>query len=221
MGLYVAVGYLDEMKACDSEGYEWAQKEFEQLYRYLKTEGYSDWREPEQLPALGLRSHVSSFPYHTIHYLRRVYALWSRLDDKSDPQSTIVPMTESETIDDYDMLIEDETSILMSHLLCHSDTSGWYVPIDFSSPLFAPESFKIHGGGMVGSSHALLRELCRIAPALGIRLEDGILSDEEATRVYQECVSAHQPWSIEYTAWLALFEKARVSILFGTAIRFS
>jgi hypothetical protein len=38
-------------------------------------------------------------------------------------------------------------------------------------------------GGMLGSSFMLLKELQAVAPALGIRLVNGQLSDEEAEKI--------------------------------------
>ena len=46
-----------------------------------------------------------------------------------------------------------------SHLLCHADYAGYYIPVDFADPLFLPEEAKIGGAGMVGSSQQLLAEL--------------------------------------------------------------
>jgi hypothetical protein len=62
----------------------------------------------------------------------------------------------------------DETSVLASHLLCHSDAGGYYVPVDFGDPLFLPEEAEVRGAGMVGSSQGLLAELAGIASPLGI-----------------------------------------------------
>jgi hypothetical protein len=50
-----------------------------------------------------------------------------------------------------DKAIDDQSSMLSSHLPCHSDCEGYYVPIDFGEPLFADED-AFAGAGMLGSS---------------------------------------------------------------------
>jgi hypothetical protein len=73
---------------------------------------------------------------------------------------------------------------------------------------------------MLGSSQQLMRELVLVAPALGVRLENGRLSDEEAARI-DSLLEEDEGLYRELSAWILLFECARVSVEQVTAISFS
>jgi hypothetical protein len=66
----------------------------------------------------------------------------------------------------------------------------------------------------------LLEELVRIAPKLGIALDDGQLSDAEADKINKDSESEEGLW-IEKTVWISLFEAARLSIEHKTAVCFA
>ncbi len=117
-----------------------------------------------------------------------------------------------------DPAVEEELGLLRSHLICHADDEGAYVPLDFEEVL-VDDSEEIAGGGLVGSSQRLLAELQAVAPALGIALEDGELSDDEAERLAGE-IHAETGFWIEKAVWLDLFEAARLSVQHNAAIVF-
>ena len=73
---------------------------------------------------------------------------------------------------------------------------------------------------MLGSSYSLMEELLQIAPKLGIHLVDNKLSDEEANKVNQ-LADSKEGFYREYAVWIILFEAARLSIEYKTAISFS
>jgi hypothetical protein len=131
-----------------------------------------------------------------------------------------MPTGEEGLTNEDENVIEDAGSMLSSHLLCHSDAEGFYVPVSFSEPLFDVDDIGIPGG-MLGSSYALLDELREVAPAIDIDLKDGELTDGEADRLYEVgCDDAH-PWTREYVVFLALWEAAKASIAHKTAIVFT
>ncbi len=66
----------------------------------------------------------------------------------------------------------------------------------------------------------LQNELVAVAPALGIRLENGQLSDQEADKLNRE-IEAQSPLWIEEVVWFSLFEAARLSIEHKAAICFA
>jgi hypothetical protein len=112
--------------------------------------------------------------------------------------------------------LEREFTVDMdSHVICHSDVEGFYVPIDFRHPIFDDHIW----GGWLGSSQRALAELVRTAPLLEIPLRKGKLSDKEAKLIAEEKDRAHPCWR-ERRVWLKFFEAARHSIDFGTAISF-
>ena len=108
--------------------------------------------------------------------------------------------------------------MMESHLLCHSDCEGFYFPIPFTNILFDKKD-RIPGG-MLGSSVMLQKELIAVAPALGIRLDKGKLTDQEAQKINRE-VEAESPLWIEKAVWISLFEAARLSIEHKAAICFA
>lgn len=101
---------------------------------------------------------VAGFDYDALHFLRRVYLL----------QVCGLPVTPVDELGgDYEQLLEMfEATAQQSHLVWHYDHAGAYVPVDFPSPLSSDEL--LAGGGPLGSSHALLRELEVVAPSIGI-----------------------------------------------------
>ncbi|TVL92551.1 hypothetical protein [Streptomyces sp. SAJ15] len=101
---------------------------------------------------------VAGFDYDALHLLRRAYLL----------QLCGLAVTPVDELGgDYEQLLEMfESTAKQSHLVWHYDHAGAYVPVDFAAPLSSDEL--LEGGGPLGSSHGLLRELHAVAPALGI-----------------------------------------------------
>ncbi|NHZ82768.1 hypothetical protein F2P44_26325 [Massilia sp. CCM 8695] len=114
-----------------------------------------------------------------------------------------------------DPALEAQLDRLKSHLVCHSDAEGFYVPVAFGDPAFHAEL----PGGILGSSYRLLEELIVVAPAIGVELVNRALTDGEAARISQLASSEHGLYR-ELCAWLALYEAARLSIEHKTAIVF-
>lgn len=215
MGLSVSVGTLADLKKHDPEGADWLRESLQRVQQLLQSKGAGSWQEPEELGELRLRPHVSSFPYSFLHYLRRAYA-WA-VERPGTPLEPVGP--EDLSVED-EQLIDVATAAMDSHLLCHSDSEGFYVPVDLSEPLFDVEDRGV-AGGVVGSSQGLLRELQRVAPLLGIHLgPQGTLSDEEAQHVHEESMHEGLPFWREKLVWLALYECAQASVTHRTALCF-
>ncbi|RSZ45970.1 MULTISPECIES: hypothetical protein [unclassified Variovorax] len=237
MGLAVCVGMLAELLEDDPESAEGFEEELAEVNRVLAAAGLPQHTEPREPMEFDSRASIDGFPYSFIHYLRRAYA--HRL---LSPDWVATPLA-----DDVDPTADPKIQALLdgseSHLLCHSDAEGFYVPVDFDDVLFDEECGdgedeaeegdadddrgedelveEVGGlpGGMLGSSYRLLEELVFVAPALGIRLEDGELSDEEAQRI-DDLIEEDDGLYREYVSWLLLYESARLSIEHGTAIVF-
>ncbi len=207
MGLGVGVGVLAEVD--DEEEAAEYRVEFDALSAALAAEGVS-WREPEGVTVPPMRENFGGFPYSWLHFLRRVLAL-------VDDGQPVTPVAGPELSAEDDAQINELAIMFESHLVCHSDCDGYYIPVDFKCPLFLPEEAGVAGGGMVGSSQGLLTELRRCAPAIGIRLDDdGSLSDVEAARLCK--LSDGADYAVESIVWLTLHEACRVSIASGCAI---
>ncbi len=217
MGLAINVGYLANLERNDAEGAESFKQDLEKLNAVLLKNKLQPHQEPQLSKPIPTRNACMSFPYSTIHYLRRVYAhvyyqreyedaewIAEPLKDREDP-------TKDDVLDDvYDYLLG------INHLLNHSDAEGYYVPQDFEEVILDNSI----PGGMIGSSQQLLNELIEVAPALKIKLNGNNLSDDEAKRI-NDLAGSSQGLFREYTAWLALFEAARLSIEHKTLIVFS
>ena len=214
MGLAICVGILADLIENDPESVEHFEADFAAANRKLAEAGLPPHIEPRTLPPLESRAPLDGLPYSFIHYLRRAYAhrvttpgwIATPLPEDTDP-------TEDETLEDVAHMFE-------SHLLCHSDAEGFYLPVDFEDVIFAEEDETDLPGGMLGSSYRLLEELVLVAPALGITLSDGELSDEEAARI-ADSMGEDEGLYREIESWLLLYESARLSIAHKTAIVFT
>lgn len=206
MGLSISVGLLYDQARNDPEGYEHHRRGFVRLGRALRAEGVR-WAEPEIAAPPSPHVFSGGFPYGYLTRLRRVLVLAGR----GEPVVP-VPQSGSEAWHRDLARIDDETSLFASHLLCHADNAGYYVPVDFTDPLFLPPESGVAGAGMVGSSQLLLAELDGLASALGIRLTDAHsvsvgLSDDD-------------PFGPEKWAWGQLRQACLASIAGGHAVVF-
>ncbi|WP_433857099.1 hypothetical protein [Streptomyces kronopolitis] len=160
---------------------------------------------------------IAGFDYDALHFLRRAYLL--RLCGLE-----VTPV--DELGGDYEQLLEMfEATAQESHLVWHYDHAGAYVPVDFPQPLANDEL--LEGGGPLGSSHGLLRELELVAPSLGIDPANppappappaGPTSlEERASAVPLD----DSPFARERHVWLGLHAAATRSLGQGSMIVFS
>ena len=210
MGLGISVGILADLIINDQEAAAWVREDLKIVNRYLTEAGLPAHVEPEQLPPLDWRTKDRSFSYSPLHHLRRVYAR-----TKEDPNWELTPVAEGED-PIKDQAVEDELYMFRSHLLCHSDAEGYYVPIDFTEVLSGDDI----PGGFIGSSYRLRDELIVAARPLKITLVDGVVSDAEIQRI-EAIIAKKELFYREHLAWLALFEATRLSIQHKSMIAFT
>lgn len=214
MGLSISVGVLAS-NCADKEACAYLRRGFKEVNRLLKSNKLPLHKEPSNLPRLDYRKRsVIGQPYSNLHHLRRAvaYAIrgYTKLPDFGDADPCEDDM--------YDRVL----SCFESHIICHSDCEGFYVPVDFAEPLYddlKDSDPRCIVGGILGSSQGAMRELVKVAPLLGIRLKAGNVSDREFARL--DTLSHGD--SSEATAvhvWLNFFEAARLSIARATAIVF-
>lgn len=204
------VGILCDLNLNDQEGYIFVKKDFDAMNEFLKKNNYTPHIEPESLPEFENRCELNGYPYSFLHYLRNGYA-----HRKSDPT-----WMAKENIYDYepdnDPVVEYEMDKMESHLLCHSDTGGYYLPVEFDSILYdeilIPDFF-------LGSSFKLMRELIEVAPALNIEVVDNDIQQTIIDSINHDMDSQNGIW-IHRIVWFSLFEAARLSIKYRTAISF-
>lgn len=160
---------------------------------------------------------VAGFDYDALHLLRRAYMLQlCRLE--------VAPV--DALGGDYEQLLEMfEQTAQQSHLVWHYDHAGAYVPVDFPAPLATEEL--LEGGGPLGSSHGLLRELEAVAPHLGIDPQNPPPPPEPPSRPTELEEPAESPalgdspFARERHVWLGLHQAATRSLAQGSMIIFS
>lgn len=206
MGLSLTTFRLAVLRSADPEAAEWFEGELALVNALLVQSGSPEHSEPEHVGDVRPRRHRSSFPYRDLHHLWRAFAR-VRLG------VPVTPLHPGEDPSD-DPAIDEVALPMQTHLLCHADNKGYYVPVDFEDVVF-DEALP---GGMMGSSLRLLDELIEVAPAIGVVLVDGVLMDEEAARLADD---ADPCLCTERRVWLALYEGARVSIEGRTILVFA
>jgi hypothetical protein len=210
MGLDITVGILDWQARNDAEGLAHQRRAFARLTEALAAEGV-EWSEPEVAePPVG-PAVTAGFPYSYLTHLRRI-AVLAMLGEPLTPAAE----TGREQYERDCEKVQDEAAMLSSHLLCHADNAGYYVPVDFGDPLFLPEEAGVDGYGMVGSSQRLLAELADVAPALGIELD----ADGALTPAAEAGLDHDGPFEAETFTWHQLYRACRASVRSGHAIVF-
>jgi len=161
---------------------------------------------------------AAGFDYEALHFLRRAHLL----------QLCGLEVTPVDELGgDYQQLLEMfESTAQQSHLVWHYDHAGAYVPLDFAAPLATDELME--GGGPLGSSHGLLRELEAVAPALGIEPANPPSAPEPPDRPTDLDEPAtvpagygEGPFGRERHVWLGLHTAATRSLAQGSMIVFS
>lgn len=210
MEVCIRVGVLaDLLKETSSEADVW-QERMDYVGEVLQRSGYFEHLEPDELPDLDSRSTRDCFPSEWIHRLRRVVA-----HVIEEPNWRAVPPQDDESAT-ADEVYQRQSLIPNSHVICHCEHDGFYVPIDFR-PLLGDVQDEM-SGGLIGSSYRVFEELIACAASLDISFDGESLSDEQAHRI--SAASKTDPLRPEKTVWLRLFEAARLSIEHGTAICF-
>ncbi|WP_419996759.1 hypothetical protein [Streptomyces boninensis] len=159
---------------------------------------------------------VAGFDYDALHFLRRAYLL---------QQCGLEVAPVGELGSDYEQLLEMfEQTAQQSHLVWHYDHAGAYVPVDFPHPLANDEL--LEGGGPLGSSQGLMRELITIAPALGIDPDNPPPAPAPPTRPTDlsepaEVAYDTGPFARERHVWLGLHAATTRSLAQGSMIIFS
>ncbi len=159
---------------------------------------------------------VACFDYDALHFLRRAYLLALQ-------QLEVTPV--DALGGDYEQLLEMfEGTAQSSHLVWHYDHAGAYVPLDFPHPVANDELMS--GGGPLGSSHGLLRELEFVAPVIGINPANPPAPPPPPSRhtSLEEPALAPAltgPFAREHHVWLALHAAATRSLGQGSMIVFS
>ncbi len=230
MGLALEVGMLADLRENDSEGYENYLNQFNVLNEYLANVGLPAHREPEICDVWS----CDMYGYSGLHYLRRIAAhldLTGKLPPPGDKESS-----HDITLQNYYKKAENKKSGFLAkllptsskyrfsfnHLILHSDSDGFYLPIEFEEVLY-PDSKLGIAGGMIGSSIKLLQECERLATELEIPSNIDENSDEllEATDMQGKSSVKWQKYGVESFTSVHLIKACKKSVETGAAIVFT
>ena len=214
MGLALEVGLLADLRVNDEEGYEHLTQQFVLINEALKAEDLPSHNEPVELDRIWS---CGMYGYSGLHYLRRIAAhIWNN-GKLPGPGDRNVP---------DDPLILDAICMVnatpFQHLLCHSDSQGYYLPIDFEDVIYPDRKLKI-AGEMIGSSYRLLAKCERLAAVLELPLDLDHNDKSVWEAVEHQGAKSKEKWQsygIESFTCLALVNACRVSIQVGAAIVF-
>lgn len=229
MGLALVVGHLADQIENDPEGAEWFRNDMQKLNSFLATQNLPPHIEPEKCEVYW----CSMLGYSGLHYLRRVaasLALQSKIPKPGNPDSTQLDVADGDLMNDYlarlTAIYEDESKnpfkspLKFTHLICHSDTEGYYIPQDFTYVLLSPDDLGL--AEMIGSSNRLLAECEELALALELPLELDPEAEEVIEAVNNQGTGEKkwQQYGIEAFHCLRLHKAAKHSIETGAAIKF-
>jgi hypothetical protein len=209
MSLAISTHFLADMLQNDQEGAEWIQASIVLVNQLLAENGLPQHVEPTTVTT-NPRRHTASFSYSYLHYLRRAFA--------HVHQNTKLTPAPADYDPSSDLVVDKAAAMFDTHLLCHSDTEGYYVPVDFHEVIVDTDRRGLTGGSL-GSTQRLMAELVRAAPAIRIALDNGVLSDTEVAAINKDR-REDEPYYRERLVWLALYEAARVSLTDRTMIVF-
>ncbi|WP_455200652.1 hypothetical protein [Kaarinaea lacus] len=217
MSVVLSVGFLDEMRRCDEEGYKHYTKVFEDIYSILEKNQKPRYKEPKYIEGGGWWAQVN--PSDGIAYLQRLAAhLWWK---ESLPEPAM--FTEDSPLNDPAIDYELELSFTESdsanskgqnfqHLICHSPM-GFWLPVKYKMVVWENKT-------SYGSSINLKKECEWIAQWLDLPL-DIPLDNEELQDACSNPGKYQDGWKrfgIESYNCLLLHEACSRSIKLNSAI---
>lgn len=225
MGLALCVGVPSEIRESDPEYVEYLEQQVEAINGVLESFGLPAHQEPFELE--DERTFECELVGHAgLHYLRRVaahIALGKELPPPGDEGAANDPV-----LSDYYRIFDasfgrgEATGIPFQHLIVHGDAEGFYLPVEFDDVIVPDASLEI-AGGVLGSSHALLRECRELARALELP-EDLSPEDEavwEAAESQGEGEAKWEQYGVESHTCLALIKACEASVETGAAVVFA
>ncbi len=231
MGLSLCVGVPAEIRESDPEYVEYFGQQVEAINEVLESFGLAPHREPfdvEDERTFECELSVES----GLHLLRRVaahLALKGELPPPGDEDAAgDAVLADYHRIFDTAFAQGHGAEMPFQHLIVHSDAEGFYVPVEFDAVIITEASQEIEGG-IVGSTHALLRECREVAAALdvpeGLAFDDeAVLDAVDAQGEEEEGVDGEPKWrryGVETHTCLALVKACEASIETGAAVVFA
>ncbi|MCU0492625.1 MAG: hypothetical protein MUD01_13615 [Chloroflexaceae bacterium] len=217
MSVYVNVGWLDQMRSSDEEGFAHYQRFFENVTQMLQQKNLPSYVEPADLLGRGRSWQV--FPSNGIAHLQRLAVYLWKIEEWPTPGSENMgnPLADQQMESAYeDCYIEarvpNSQGQRFNHLVCHSSRDGYWLPVEFDPVL-------VENKVEYGSALRLMRELEEIARILNLPLSlDPTNRDVQARLQSATGTSRWEKYRIESYNCLALYHAARASQELGAAI---
>jgi hypothetical protein len=174
------VGLPPEAREGDPEYLEYFDGQVEAVNNILDSFGLPEYQEPFDIEE-ERTFEFDTLGYGGLHYLRRIAAHLALKGELPPPGEG--DAAGDSVLNDYYRIFDasfargDAAGIAFQHLIVHGDAEGYYLPVEFEEVIIPDASLEI-AGGMLGSSHALLRECQELARQL--ELPEGLSPDDEA-----------------------------------------
>jgi hypothetical protein len=225
LGLTLCVGVPSEIREGDPEYVAYFERQVEAINGVLESFGLPPHREPFDVE--DERTFECDMPgYYGLHYLRRLaahLALGKELPPPGDDGAASDPvLRDYYRIFDASFARGEAAGMPFQHLIVHGDAEGYYLPVEFEDVIIPDASLEI-AGGMLGSSHALLRECRELARALELP-EDLSLEDERVWQAVEHQGEGEGKWEsygVESYTCLVLIEACEASVETGAAVVFA
>jgi hypothetical protein len=225
LGLALCVGVPSEIRESDAEYVAYFEQQVEAINGVLESFGLPPHREPFDVED-ERTFECEMIGYSGLHYLRRVaahLALGRELPPPGDDGAASDPvLSDYYKIFDASFARGQATGMPFQHLIVHGDAEGYYLPVEFEDVILPDASLEI-AGGMLGSSHALLRECRELARVL--ELPEALSPEDDA--VWQaaesqgEGVEKWERYGVESYTCLALIKACEASVETGAAVVFA
>jgi hypothetical protein len=206
-GISIMTGvYADVLEDEDPDLLQELRAEFEIINQLLRQQGYPEHLEPENAPSM-IGPGGEKLSNESLTCLQRAMACLIAGEPIRNGVSTREDVLFTREVRD--------SSGRHSHLLNHFTYSGFYVPVDFETPI---KNDRLRDR-YVGSSQRLERELRALAPLIGLEW-NGNLPSRELIDEWADEWESH-PHSLERNAWAHLWAGVQVSLEHGCAIELS
>ncbi len=212
MGLALQLGMLNSLKGSDPERYQHYRQVFSAVNAVLARHQLPVWQEPETFT-----TSFNLIGYTNLHYLRRIAVYRWKGAQIPEPGTDENIRNEDPLLEEYYMMMGAGGAADVRHLMCHSDSEGVYVPIDFLDPIYCSDIDQVPGD-IICSSHRLKSECELLADYIELPLET---EPEDAFDALESPPT--QKWhryGKESFACLSLWRAASLSIQYSTAIVF-
>ena len=225
MGLDICVGIPAEVRESDPEYLDYFERQMETVNGVLEAFGLPEHKEPPDIED-ERAVECEMYGYTGLHCLRRLaahLALKGELPPPGDDEAASDPvLNDYYKIFDANFARGNATGIPFQHLIVHSDAEGFYLPVEFEDVLIPDASLEI-AGGMIGSSHALLRECRELAQAL--ELPGDLAADVEAlwaaAETQGEGETKWERYGVESFTCFNLIRACEASVETGAAVVFA